>query len=436
MSTEDFDLNNEDSTTSVSATASMSSTNIELASRPRLVRRAPRTYPDMSCTLQSDAAHAASSPTIAATRQPLIHRTNIFGPGLHNDRQRPRHSTTANGQSHKENAVHHLSDDEYESAPVKKKSRKEAAARSIVNIASERIPVLELVYQYIRLHVLTDEIKTWLQGRAELALFVQQGFDWAVKRLGLDPHNFGPVTHMEHNLCCERIYGTRGDFKELARIIVAGPDGYEFLPCSSKATKEEQDRIAAANRDLVAELTTKSAFVFENPRDRTVKNSMSKHASIETLIQTALFAGLLSDGMQYPEFFDDTLPLGEQDDAQPSHKPHCRWSPSMSASPRLQIRAAIMEYSSGHYVPEAFARKIFKPHFNAELATLRAWRTFTSSPTVIPGDGPVRTTPATFLTRTLQEKIFADARYNVLKDVVAPVPSTEVMNTLDFALHQ
>jgi hypothetical protein len=152
---------------------------------------------------------------------------------------------------------------------------------------------------------------------------------------------------------------------------------------------------------------------------------MYKHASIKTLIQTALFAGLLSNGMQYPEFFDDTLPHGEQDDAQPPHQPTLSlvtFNVAITAvrSPfridifsvlhRLQIRAAIMEYSSGHYVPEAFARKIFKSHFDAELATLRAWRTFTSSPTVIPGDGPVRTTPATFLTRTLQEKIFADAR--------------------------
>ncbi|KAJ6555574.1 hypothetical protein DFH09DRAFT_1317987 [Mycena vulgaris] len=47
-----------------------------------------------------------------------------------------------------------------------------------------------------------------------------------------------------------------------------------------------------------------------------------------------------------------------------------------------------------------------------------------SNPTPIPGDGPVRMARATFLTRTLQKKIFAEARYNVLKDVVAGVSST------------
>ncbi|KAJ6530683.1 hypothetical protein B0H19DRAFT_1242501 [Mycena capillaripes] len=209
--------------------------------------------------------------------------------------------------------------------------------------------------------------KTWLQGRAQLAVFVQEGFDWAVKRLGLDPLSIGPVTHVEQDLCRERIYGTRGDFKEWARIVVAGP-----------ATKEEQDRIVTANRELVAQLTDKSAFVLHKPTLSLVNL---------TLVTTAL-------------------------------------------------RAAIMEYSSGHYVPEAFARKVFKSHFDADLATICAWHTFTSNPTVIPRDGPVRMARAAFLMRTLQENIFAEARYNVLKDVVAPVPSTEVMGELDFALNQ
>ncbi|KAJ7917656.1 hypothetical protein B0H13DRAFT_1870117 [Mycena leptocephala] len=94
-----------------------------------------------------------------------------------------------------------------------------------------------------------------------------------------------------------------------------------------------------------------------------------------------------------------------------------------------------MEYSSGHYLAEDFSRKVYKSHFDAELKTLREWLNFTSNPTLIPGGGPMRMAPATFLTRTLQEDMFAEARYNVLKDVVAPVSSAEVMDQSDFALN-
>ncbi|KAJ6467761.1 hypothetical protein C8R45DRAFT_1105873 [Mycena sanguinolenta] len=99
-------------------------------------------------------------------------------------------------------------------------------------------------------------------------------------------------------------------------------------------------------------------------------------------------------------------------------------------------RAAIMEYSSGHFLKESFSRKVYKKHFDAELKTLCERRTFTSNPTVIPGDGPIRRVPATFLTRTLQEDMYAEARYNILKDVVAPVPSAALMDQSDFALNQ
>lgn len=111
-----------------------------------------------------------------------------------------------------------------------------------------------------------------------------------------------------------------------------------------------------------------------------------------------------------------------------------------------------MEYCSGHFLAEDFSRKVYKAHFDAELNTLHEWRKFTSNATVIPGGGPLRMAPPTFLTRTLQENMFAEARYvvwnfcsyfslinhryNVLKDVVAPVPSVEVMGELDFALNQ
>ncbi|KAJ7646308.1 hypothetical protein DFH06DRAFT_1332694 [Mycena polygramma] len=408
------------------ATSRMSAAAVEVPRAPLVRRVINRTYPDMSGLSETP---AMSSPTLAAATatRPLIHRTNIFGLGLHDDRQRPRQAAD------KENAVHRLSDDDTESGPPKKKSRKEPAARSIVNIAPDRVPVLELTYHYVILKVLTDATKTWTQGRAALALFTQDGWDWAIARLGLDPAAFGPVTHEEQDLCRERVYSTRGDFKELARIVITGPDGYDFVLCSSKASKVEQDRVATINRKLVAELTDRSAFVFENPHDRTVKNSMYKHASIETLIRLGIFAGLLSDGMQYPEFFDDTLP-DEHDDTQPPHKP--TFSMVAITVVTTSLRAAIMEFSSGHHIPEVFARKVFKAHFDADLETLRAWHTYTSNPTLVSEGPPVRMAPATFLTRTLQERIFHDARYNVLKDVVAPVASLEVMGDSDFALNQ
>lgn len=71
-----------------------------------------------------------------------------------------------------------LSDDEpAEPAPPKKKSRKEPAARSIVNIAPERIPVIDKAYEYMYMKTLTDESRTWVHDRAELAVFSQEAFD-------------------------------------------------------------------------------------------------------------------------------------------------------------------------------------------------------------------------------------------------------------------
>lgn len=50
---------------------------------------------------------------------------------------------------------------------------------------------------------------------------------------------------------------------------------------------------------------------------------MYQHASIEATITGAVFDGLLSYGMQHPEFFDDTLPkeYDAEDETQPPHKP-------------------------------------------------------------------------------------------------------------------
>ncbi|KAF7335016.1 hypothetical protein MVEN_02251800 [Mycena venus] len=415
------------------ATANMSSTDVERAP-PRLIRRATRpSYPDLSSP--GDSSPVPQSDRTPAFRQPLIRRTNIFGPGFHDDRQRPRQSPAVQIQSAKENTVHHLSDDDdgTEPAPPKKKSRKEPAARSIVNIDPQRIPVIEKAYEYIYMKVLTDENRTWLQGRSELAVFSQEAVDWAIDRLGLNPDEFVPVTHTEQDLCRERIYSPRKDFKLLARNIIAGPDGFGFISCSSKATKEDRERVATTNRDLVAMLTDKSAFVFENPCDRTVKGSMYKHRSIGVLIRRALFANLLSEGMQYPQFFDDTFP-DVDDENQPEHNP--TFSLVTIAVAVSALRGAIMEWSSGHFLAEDFSRKLYKSHFDAELKTLRDWHKFTSNPTVIPGGGPMRMAPATFLTRKLQEDIFAEARYEILKDIVAPVPSAEVMSAVDFALNQ
>ncbi|KAJ7198049.1 hypothetical protein B0H12DRAFT_134545 [Mycena haematopus] len=420
------------------ATANMSATDIRLPPpRAALIRRVSKpTYMNSSSPNASvDSSPSLSSSTTAAPtpRQPLIYRTNIFGPGLHDTRHRPRQSPENDTPAAKENAVHYLTDDEpVEAAPLKKKSRKQPAARSIVNVDPARRPVIEKAYNYISLHVLTKQDKTWLNGRAQLAIFVQEAFDWAVDQLKLNADDFDPVNELEQDLCRERIYMTRKDVKELGRVIVASPDGFGFLPCSAKATKEEQDRIAAANRKLVATLTDKSAFVFENPHDRTVKGTMYKHTSISVLVNAAVFANLLSPGMQYPEFFDDTPP--------PPAGTELEHTPTLSlvtiALALTALRSVIMEHSSGHFVPEDFSRKVYKPHFDAELNTLREWRKFTSNPTVIPGDGPVRTIPATFLTRDLQRTMFLEGRYNVLKDVVAPMPSSEVMDISDFALNQ
>ncbi|KAJ6580314.1 hypothetical protein B0H10DRAFT_1962548 [Mycena sp. CBHHK59/15] len=176
---------------------------------------------------------------------------------------------------------------------------------------------------------------------------------------------------------------------------------------------------------LVAVLTEKSTFVFTDPNDRMVKGSMYRHPSIPATIQGAVFDGLLSDGMQHPEFFDGTLLEAHEleDDTQPPHRP--TFSLVTCAKAITALRAVILEYSSGHFVAEMYSRKVFKPHFNSELKTLRSWRKYTSKPTTIEGAGPVHI-----------ERIFENARYLLLKDIVAPVPSVAVMDDSDFAANQ
>ncbi|KAJ7837892.1 hypothetical protein B0H14DRAFT_2588979 [Mycena olivaceomarginata] len=95
---------------------------------------------------------------------------------------------------------------------------------------------------------------------------------------------------------------------------------------------------------------------------------------------------------------------------------------------RVELEYKVLTFknrtSGGHYgifqwpvfLAEAFLRKVYKPHFDAGLNTLWEWYKFTFNPTLIPGGGPVRMAPATFLTRTLQENMLAETRHTVLKD--------------------
>ncbi|KAJ7674409.1 hypothetical protein B0H17DRAFT_1207990 [Mycena rosella] len=423
------------------STANMSSTPVQ-ALPPRILCRAFKqpTGPLTASSPTPSTSIAHSSPAQLSHRQPLLRHVNIFGPGFHDLRQRPRSPQVprAADVSEKENRVHSLSDDEdkAEAARPAKKSRKESAACSISNVASNRIPIIELSYDYICLMVQTEEGKMWLNNRIALAQFVQEAFDYGVTELKLDPFVFkeSPVDEVEQDLGRERIYSTRGWWKEVARDVVAGPDGFGFEHCAAKALKETQERVATANRDRVAVLLDRSAHVYRDPWDRTTKGSMYQHASIQHTIELAVFDGLLSDGMQHADYFDDTMPQGYNpaDESQPLHKP--TFSLVTTALDVISIRGAINEWSSGHWVSEPFYRKIYKVQFDAELVTLRAWHKFTSNPTKI--EGNVRMVPPSFLARTFQEEVFAKARYEVLKTIVAPVPSEATMDDADFALNQ
>ncbi|KAJ7105366.1 hypothetical protein C8R44DRAFT_886833 [Mycena epipterygia] len=360
--------------------------------------------------------------------------------GYHDDRQRPRASPQvthtsvahiAHPAAQKENLVHLLSSDEEQDPPPKKKSFRAAGSRSIRQLDADRIPVVEAGYPFVDLMVMTDSKTTWLNDRAGIAVLADDAFDHGLVVLKKDGRNFGPLSVLEQDLYRQHLYGTRSDFKVVARDVVKGDDGYDLRSCSSKATKEQQAVVAAHNRAEVAILMDRSAFVFADPHNRKAKGTLYQHASIEKTVIGVVFDGLLSYGMQHPEFLDDTSPkdYDADDETQPPHKP--TFSLVAINLAINAIRAAIMEYSSGHFVSEVYSRKIYKPLFDEELKTLRAWHTYTSNPTKIEGDGPVRYLPATFLTRTWQETIYA-----VFKDVVAPVPSTAVMDESDFAGNQ
>ncbi|KAJ6609061.1 hypothetical protein B0H10DRAFT_2226262 [Mycena sp. CBHHK59/15] len=407
-------------------TANMSSTSVTVPPRRPLVRR-----------VRPAAAASSDPPSSESPRPsplPLIRRTNIFGPGHHDDRQRPRQSALPLVET--TNVVPRQRPSGDEELPPRKKARKERAARSIKTVDPLRVPIIEAGYAHVRLLVQTSEAKVWLNQRADLAEFSQDAFEYGVGMLGLCIDDYDPVTTSEQDLFRERIYRTRKDYKNVGRNVVRSIDGYDLRACAGNATQAQQDAVAAHNRAQVAILTEKSAFTFTDPNDRTAKGTMYQHPSILETIKQAAFANILSDGMQYPHLFDDTLPAPHtvEDDTQPLHKP--TMSLVVITLALEAIRAAIMEFSSGHFVPEEFGRATFKPFFDKDLNTLRAWRTYTSNATTIQGDGPLRTLPLSFLARTFQEMLYSQARYAVLKDIVAPVVSADVMDESDFALNQ
>ncbi|KAJ7107719.1 hypothetical protein C8R44DRAFT_857839 [Mycena epipterygia] len=392
----------------------MSSTSVSVPTRRPLIRRtrSGTTVLSQSTPSQPPAARPAQASSV---RTPFIHRINIFGPELHDDRQHLGElPLVTSAPVDKENT--HLSSDEDEvSAPPKKKSRQDHTARNITNVASDRIPVIEAGFTLVQIKTMTDDRVTWLNKCADLAVLSEDALNYGLDKLKLDSRKFDAVQPFEQDLNRERIYGTRADFELVACDVIKGPNEYDFQ---------------------VALLTEKSAFVFEDPRDRKAKGTLYQHASIEATIQGVVFDGLLSHGIQHPELFDDTLPKEHHpdDETQPPHKP--TFSLVAANLAINAIRAAIMEYASGHFVPETYSRKIYKPLFDAELKTLRKWLTYTSNPTQIKGDGPIRYAPVSFLACTWQENIFINARYLVLKNVVGPIPSTAVMDESDFAVNQ
>lgn len=93
-----------------------------------------------------------------------------------------------------------LDSDSEASLPPKKRSRKEVAARSITNVDRERIPLIETGYNFIRISALTDNTKTWLNKRDDLAIFSEDALDYAIKLHNVDPQTVGPVKHFEQDL--------------------------------------------------------------------------------------------------------------------------------------------------------------------------------------------------------------------------------------------
>ncbi|KAF8131265.1 hypothetical protein K438DRAFT_1788419 [Mycena galopus ATCC 62051] len=154
------------------------------------------------------------------------------------------------------------------------------------------------------------------------------------------------------------------------------------------------------------------------------------------MAEATVFKSLLADAVQHPEWFDEAPQPLEDDPAsgQLQHKPG--FSAVTITVFIGALRSAISEWSSGHLVKESFSRKVYHSHFVADLKTFREWQEYTSEPTVLTGHGPTRTLPPSFLARKLQESITEKARLKLFKDIVAPIPLVEVMDTSDFALNQ
>ncbi|KAJ7882419.1 hypothetical protein B0H14DRAFT_2565403 [Mycena olivaceomarginata] len=374
---------------------------------------------------------AAASPPIEGVVTPrrLVYRANIFGPGLHDNRQRPftpssTPSSTPSRPQGKENEVVHVSlDDDSATGPVRKKSRKELGARSIRSIQDEdpvRGQAMEIGYGHIRHKVMTNEKMTWIEGREAVAELAQEGLDYGFRKLELDPADFAPVTEKEQDLMRERVWGTRKAAKYAAREIVKGPSGYGLIQCACDDKPELIASTGAANRAIVATLVLKSGLVYSDPFDRTLRGSMYKHPAIQAMAEATVFKNVLADGVQHPDWFDDAPATPDDDPTQPPHKPQ------FSAVPLnvliCALRGAISEWSSGHWVAETFSRKVYYSQFVADLKTFREWQEYTSNPTVLTGNGPVRTLPPSFLARTLQESITEKARLKLFKDIVAPRP--------------
>ncbi|KAJ7158445.1 hypothetical protein C8R46DRAFT_1224408 [Mycena filopes] len=412
--------------------------NASISSTP-VVALVPRKR-KVGAVIDSDLVLVASSPTepSAISRRPLVRRVDRFGPGLHDNRQRPfkPSSTIAGGTQDKENeGMDDVSDTDSSPLP-KKKSRKEKGSRSIGSIRDVdpvRAGIVEAGYDFVQIKVITDEKFLYLEGRTAIALLAQEAFDYGAEKLGLDPEQFNPVTEKEQDLFRQQVYDVRKSFKHAARDVAQGPDGFGFIRRSRNDSAEVLETTATKNRDLVAILTHKSALVYSDPSDRTIKGSMYKHPAIQAMAELTVFKNLLSHAIQYPRSFDDA-PLPVDGDEVSAHKP--RFNAVTLLVMILALRGAVNEWSSGHWIPEDFTRKLYYKQFLEDLKIFRSWQKYTASPTVLIGHGPTRTIPPSFLARTLQESITEKARFKLFKNVVVPVPSTEVLDDNDFALNQ
>ncbi|KAJ7834652.1 hypothetical protein B0H14DRAFT_2590801 [Mycena olivaceomarginata] len=383
---------------------------------------------------------AASSPIEGVVaRRRLVRRTNIFGPGLHDNRQCPftpssTPFSTPSRPQEKENEVMDVPSDDSATGSVRKKSRKMPGARSIRSIQNEDLvcgQAMEIGYAHIRYKVMTNEKMTWIEGREAVAELAQEGLDYGFSKLGLDPVDFAPVTEKEQDLVSiysilnpsdslpfqmrERVWGTRKAAKYAAREIVKGPNGYGLIQCGYDDKPEVIESTGAANRAIVATLVLKSGLVYLDPFDCTLRGSMYKHPAIQAMAEATVFKNVLADGVQHPDWFDD----GPGDARRRSH-------PATAQAP-IFGRAA-------KFIHLCAARRYHQ--FVADLKTFRESQEYSSNPTVLTGNGPARTLPPSFLARTLQESITEKARLKLFKNIVAPVPSTEVMDTSDFALNQ